>query len=148
MYPLLPAPWKFAYGKVRDPPSPSHDSSAESVTPKGNPMTRNNPPNPVPNVPVDPDSDQISSDSYLSDSSESSENKYFKQIRCTKNNKNKCRSKKHFKYPIKNCARFTAKLLTSAYKSNVVKFKLDEYPLQHRVYFLSLVNSLKTIITV
>ena len=40
------------------------------------------------------------------------------------------------KDPIKLCAHLTAKLLTTAYKSKIVKFKLDEDPLQRRIYFL------------
>ena len=40
-----------------------------------------------------------------------------------KSNKNKFRIKKRFDDPIKNCAKLTAKLLTDAYKSKVIKFK-------------------------
>ena len=47
----------FIYGTASDPPSPQYDSSAEIVTTKGNPTTRNNPPNLVPKVPYDPYSD-------------------------------------------------------------------------------------------
>ena len=65
-------PRKFTLG-TSDPPSPSHDSSVESVTPKVNPTQLKNPPNSVPNVPAETDSDTSSSDSsssYLSDSSD------------------------------------------------------------------------------
>ena len=71
-YHLVPAAQIFTY-ETSDPPSPSHDSSSESVTPKGNPITRKDPPNPVPNVPSDPESNTSLSDSYslsLSDSSD------------------------------------------------------------------------------
>ena len=37
------------------------------------------------------------------------------------------------------------KFLTTAYKSNFIKFKLDEYPLQCRIYFLKFVESLEMI---
>ena len=57
------------------------------MTPKGNPTTYKDPPNPIPNLPDDPDSDPGLSDSSLSDSSDSSDNKYFKQRQRTKNNK-------------------------------------------------------------
>ena len=57
----------FTYGSASDPPTPSHDSPAESVTPKVHPNPRNNPPNPVPYVPADPGSDPSLSDSSLSD---------------------------------------------------------------------------------
>ena len=45
------------------------------------------------------------------------------------------------KYPIKLCAKLTAKLPTSAYKSNITRFKLDEGPLQSQIYFLTFVES-------
>ena len=64
---MVPAPLIFTYGTTSDPQSPSHDSSAETMKPKGNPTPRNNPPNMVPNVPADPDSDLISSYSCLLD---------------------------------------------------------------------------------
>ena len=35
------------------------------------------------------------------------------------------------------------KLLTTAYKSKIVRFKLDEDPLQRQIYFLTFVESLK-----
>ena len=38
-----------------------------------------------------------------------------------------------------------AKLLTTAYKSNIIKFKLDEEPLQHRIYLLTFIESLDMI---
>ena len=44
---------------------------------------------------------------------------------------------------MKKRAKLIAKLLTAAYKSKVVRFKLDKDPLNFRVYFLSLLNSLK-----
>ena len=46
-YPLVTTPHTFfIHFTARDPPSPWNESPEESVTPKGNPMTRNNPPNP------------------------------------------------------------------------------------------------------
>ena len=48
-------------------------------------------------------------------------------------------------YPIKLCARLTAKWLTTEYKSKIIKFKLDEYPLQRRIYFLTFVESMEMI---
>ena len=35
----------------------------------------------------------------------------------------------------------TAKLLTTAYKSKIIRFKLDENPLQRRIYFLTFIDS-------
>ena len=39
------------------------------------------------------------------------------------------------KYSIKLCARLTEKFLTTAYKSKIIRFKMDEYPLQCRICF-------------
>ena len=123
----VPSPQIFTY-RTSDPPSTLHNSSEESVTPKRITKPINNPPNLVPNLPSDPDSDPDSSDSSLSVFSDSSGDKYYKQRQLMKNNKNKCRSKKRFDH-INKCAKLTAKLFTYAYKSKVVKFKLDEDPL-------------------
>ena len=46
---------------------------------------------------------------------------------------------------IKLCARLTEKLLTTAYKSNIIRFKMDEDPLQRQIYFLTFVESLEMI---
>ena len=44
---------------------------------------------------------------------------------------------------IKLCATLTAKLLTTVYKSKIIKFELDEDPLQRRIYFLIFIASLE-----
>ena len=62
-YPV-PAPPIFTYETASDPQSPSHDSSAEIVTPKVNPIPNNNPPNLAPNIPAEPDYGPSLSDSY------------------------------------------------------------------------------------
>ena len=49
------------------------------------------------------------------------------------------------KDPIRLCATLTAKLLTTAFKSKIIRFKLDEDPLQRRIYFLTLIDSLNMI---
>ena len=41
------------------------------------------------------------------------------------------------------CARLTAKFLTTAYKSKIIRFKIDEVRLQHLIYFLTFVESLE-----
>ena len=41
--------------------------------------------------------------------------------------------------PIKHCATITSKLLTTAYKSKICRFKMDEDPLQRRIYFFTLI---------
>ena len=47
--------------------------------------------------------------------------------------------------PIKLCARLTAKFLTTAYKSKIIRLKMDEDLLQHRIYFLTFLESLEII---
>ena len=42
--------------------------------------------------------------------------------------------------PIKLYARLTAKLLKTAYKSKIIKLKLDDYPIQRRIYSLTFVE--------
>ena len=79
----------------------------------------------------------------LSDSSSrnydsSGEIDYRRKIR----NKKKSHQKKE---PIKLCAKLTAKLLTTSYKLKIITFKIDEYPLQRRIYFLTFVESLEMI---
>ena len=66
----------FNYDSASDPPSTTHETMTESLTPIGNPKPHENPPNPVPNVPDDLDSDPKFSDSSSSESSESSDDKY------------------------------------------------------------------------
>ena len=40
---------------------------------------------------------------------------------------------------------FNGKLLTTAYKSKIIRFEMDEDPLQRRIYFLAFVESLEII---
>ena len=83
-------------------------------------------------------SDPSSSDD--SDDSDSSEDSHYRRRR-RKNNK-------HWKKdPIRLCATLTAKLLTTAFKSNMIRFKLGEDPLQHRIYFLTFIDSLNMVFT-
>ena len=77
----------FTYGSTGDPTPPPHDTLTESVTPRDNPRPNKNPPNAVPNVPADPDSDPSSSDFPFSESSDSSDNKYYKQRQHAKKDK-------------------------------------------------------------
>ena len=49
------------------------------------------------------------------------------------------------KDPIKTCARLREKLLTTAYKLKIIKFKLNQDPLQRRIYFLTFVERLEMI---
>ena len=94
----------------------------------------------VTNVPADPDSDPGSSYYSFFKSSNSPDNDYFKRIQGMKNNKNKHRGKTRLRDLIKNCTNIAA-----TYKSKFIKFKLDKGPLQHQVYFISLMNSLKIV---
>ena len=63
LYPPVPVPQIFTH-RESEPSSPLHKSSPEIMTPKGNPTSRNNPPDSVTNVPADPDSDTILSDNH------------------------------------------------------------------------------------
>ena len=79
-----------------------------------------------------------SSDPSLSDDSDSSDESDCRHRRCKK--------KKHQKKdPIKQCATLTAKLLTTAYKSKITRFKMGEDPLQRRICFLTFLESLEMI---
>ena len=74
-----------------------------------------------------------SSDPSSSDDSDSSNDSHYRRKRR--------KDKKHQKkYPIRLCANLTAKLLTTSYKSKIIRFELDEDPLQHRIYFLIFID--------
>ena len=78
------------------------------------------------------------SEPSLSDDSDSSNDSDYRR----KRHKKKIHRKKDL---IKVCASLTAKLLTTAFKSKIIKFKIDEDPLQRRIYFLAFVESLEMI---
>ena len=46
------------------------------------------------------------------------------------------------------CANITAKIIKAEYNSKATRFKLDEDPLQIRVYLLTSMNQLKYFITI
>ena len=48
------------------------------------------------------------------------------------------------KDPIRACATLAANLLTTAFKSKMIRFKLDEDPLQRRIYFLTFIEEQET----
>ena len=75
------------------------------------------------------------SDPYSSDDSDLSEDSHYRR----KQRKDK---KHREKDPIRLCATITTKLLTTAYKSKIIRFKLDEDTLQRRIYFLTFIDSL------
>ena len=75
---MVPASPIFSYVSASDPTSQSHDSSEESMTPKGIPNPHYKPPNPVPCVPYDPDLEPSWSDYSLSESSDSLDDNYYK----------------------------------------------------------------------
>ena len=78
------------------------------------------------------------SDPSSRDDSDFSDDSYYRRKRWKK--------KKHRKKnPIKQCTTLTEKLLTTAYKSNIIRFKMDEDPLQRRIYFLTFVELLEMI---
>ena len=69
-----------------------------------------------------------SSNPSLSDDSDSSDDSH-----CRRNQRSNRKHQK--KDPIRLCATLTKKLLTTAYKSKIIRFKMDEYLLQRRKYF-------------
>ena len=79
-----------------------------------------------------------SSDPSSSDDSDSSDGSHYRRTR--RNNK-----KHRKKGPIRLWATLTEKLLTTAYKSKIIRFKIDEDPLQCRIYFLIFIDSLDII---
>ena len=75
------------------------------------------------------------SDPSSSDDSDSFDESHYRRKRR--------KDKKHWKNdPIRLCATLTVKLLTTAYKSKIIRFKMDEDPLQRRIYFLTFIDSL------
>ena len=84
----------------------------------------------------DDSSDPSSSDD--SDGYDSSEDSHYRRRR----RQNKKHRKKE---PIRLCATLTAKLLTTVFKSKIIRFKLDEDQLQRRIYFLTFIDSLNMI---
>ena len=68
-----------------------------------------------------------------SDDSDSSEDSHYRR----KRRKNKKHRKKD---PTRLCATLTAKFLKTAFKSKIIRFKLDEDPLQRRIYFLTFID--------
>ena len=79
-----------------------------------------------------------SSDPSPSDNSDSSDESKYRRKR--RNNK-----KHRKKDPIRLCATLTEKLLTTAYKSKIIRFKMDKDPLQRRLYLLTFIDSLDMI---
>ena len=76
-----------------------------------------------------------SSDPSSSDDSDYSDDSHYRRKRR--------KNKKHWENnPIKQCAILTTKLLTTAYNSKIIRFKMDEDPLQRRIYFLTFIESL------
>ena len=79
-----------------------------------------------------------SSEPSSSDDSYSSEDSHYRR-------KLRKGGKHRKKDPIRLCATLTAKFLTTAYKSKIIGFKLDEDPLQRLIYFLTFIDSLDMI---
>ena len=79
-----------------------------------------------------------SSDPSSSDDSDSSDDSHYRR----KRRKDKKHRKKDL---IRLCATLTAKLLATAFKSKMIRFKLDEDPLQRQIYFLTFIDSLNMV---
>ena len=79
-----------------------------------------------------------SSDPSSSNDSDSSNDSHYRR----KRRKDKKHQKKDL---IRLCATLTAKFLMTAYKSKIIRFKMDEDPLQRQIYFLVFIDSLDMI---
>ena len=90
---LVNASLIFTYGSASDPPSPSHESPEESVTPKVITKSQDNPTNSVPYLPYDLDSDPSSQYSSSSESSDSSHESIKNKDSAKKKDKKKFFSK-------------------------------------------------------
>ena len=78
------------------------------------------------------------SDPSSSDDSDSSEDSHYRRKRR--------KDKKHWKEDtIRLCATLTENFLTTEFKSKIIRFKMDEDPLQRRIYFLTFIDSLDMI---
>ena len=74
-----------------------------------------------------------SSDPSSSDDSDSYDESHYRR--------KKHNNKKHWnKDPIRLCANLTENFLTTAYKSNIIRFKMYEDPLQRWIYFLIFID--------
>ena len=79
-----------------------------------------------------------SSDPSSSNDSDSSNDSHYRR--------NRHNNKKHRKKdPTRLCATLTEKLLTTAYKSKIIRFKMDEDPLERQIYFRTFIDSLDII---
>ena len=81
--------------------------------------------------------DDLSEPSSSNDSASSDASDYRRKRRNKKSHQNND--------PIKLCASLTAKILTTSYKSKIIRFKMDEDLPQRRIYFLTFVESLDMI---
>ena len=82
------------------------------------------------------------------DSSDSSSNSYDLSNKSDYRRKIRKNKKSHRENnTIKLCAKLTPKIPRTAYKSNIIKFKLDEDPLQRWIYFLIFLESLEMIVS-
>ena len=81
--------------------------------------------------------DDLSDPSSSNDSDSSDDSDYRRKQRKSKSDREKD--------TIKLCAHLTETFLTKSYKSNFIRFKIDEDPLQRRIYFLTFIESLEII---
>ena len=115
-----------------DPDPPPSDSSDSSSSDSENKRKKRKDKKKRRKHRKDDSSDPSSSDD--SDDSDSSEDSHYRR----KRRKNKKHQKKDL---IRLCATLTEKLLTTAFKSKMIRFKLDEDPLRRRIYFLTFIDS-------
>ena len=79
-----------------------------------------------------------SSDPSSVDDSDSSDDSHYRR-------KQRKDNKHREKDPIRLCATLTSKLLMTDYKSKIIRFLMDEDPLQRQIFFLAFIDSLDMI---
>ena len=124
--------------KVNSEPDPSPTDSSDSSSSSDSEHERNKSKNKKKRRKHRKDDSSYPPSSDDSDDSDSSEDSHYRRRRR--------KNKKHWKQdPIRLCATLTEKLLTTAYKSKIIRFKLDEDPLQRQICFLTFIDSLNMI---
>ena len=124
--------------KVNSDPDPPPSDSSDSSSSSDSEPERKKSKNKKKRRKNRKDDSSYPSSSGDSDGSDSSEESHYRRRRR--------KNKKHWKKdPIRLCATLTEKLLTTPFKLKIIRFKLDEDPLQRRIYFLTFIESLKMI---
>ena len=142
-FPTLPTDSSEQNGKAHIPEDPDPDpSSSDSSSNKSNLLNDRSSSKSIKNKRDEKKKRWKNKKQNLSDSLSSGSDFSYDSDHRRKQRKRKSHQKKD---PIKLCSCLIGKLLTKVYKSKIIRFKLDEDPLQLRIYFLTFVESLMMI---